>query len=565
MRIATSLLLASLLIACATSTKTEDQGGKTMDSQQGATAYLTAQENILKPLVTASNLAWYEASVSGSDEDWTKSQAAEDAVNGFLADADRFARVRALRDGGEITDPVVRRQLEVIYLSMLGKQVDTSLLAQITAIGAELEKGFNTYRGEVAGKKLTTNEVEQILRGSTDSAELQAAWEAQKGVGAVVAPKLKELVKLRNQVAKQLGFRDYYALKLAERELEEEKLLALFDQLDTLTRAPFLAHKAEVDRRLAKRLKLKPEQLMPWHYQNPFFQEPPDVFDTGLDAIYKQADTLELCRRFYGSIGMEVDDIIQRSSLYEKEGKTPHAFAADIDREGDIRVLANIVPGQQWQSTMVHELGHAVYDKYIDHKLPWTLRKATHPLTTEGLAMMLDRLVGNPRWAEALGLIDAAQRDKITPEAEAFLAFAPLQFSRWTQVMLRFERELYRDPDQDLDTLWWDMVEKYQGLKRPPGREAPDYASKIHLVVAPVYYHNYMLGELFSAQVHETIAAQGGKPAGETIYFGDASVGQLIIDKVIRPGALYRWDELTRRVTGRELGPEAFARRFTGE
>ena len=83
-----------------------------------------------------------------------------------------------------------------------------------------------------------------------------------------------------------------------------------------------------------------------------------------------------------------------------------------------------------------------------------------------------------------------------------------LIFSRWCQVMLRFEKGMYENPDQDLNKLWWDLVEKYQLVKRPPGRNAPDYASKIHIVSAPVYYHNYMMGELFASQVHHAIGRE---------------------------------------------------------
>jgi peptidyl-dipeptidase A len=427
-----------------------------------------------------------------------------------------------------------------------------------------VEQAFNTYRGKVGDKQVTQNDIMEILRTSTDSAELEAAWEAQKGVGPVVAPKLGRLVGLRNEVARRLGFRDYYALRIAENEQDEQQLLALFDELDRLTRDAFGRHKAEVDRRLAARLKLPVDQLMPWHYQNPFFQEPPAVFEIGLNAAYEKQDTLALCRSFYGSIGLEVDDILKRSDLYEKKGKSPHAFCVNIDRDGDVRVLANVVPGLEWQSTMVHELGHAVYEKYVDRSLPWLLRRASHALTTEGIAMMLDRLVANPHWAEAAGAIDAKKRAATVAEARARLAFAPLQFSRWAQVMLRFERAMYADPKQDLSALWWELVERYQALRRPPGRQAPDYASKIHLVVAPVYYHNYMMGELFAAQVHELLAQQQGKPPFEAVYFGDRQVGELLKTKVFGPGKRYRWDELVRHSTGKELSPEAFARRFAG-
>jgi peptidyl-dipeptidase A len=128
--------------------------------------------------------------------------------------------------------------------------------------------------------------------------------------------------------------------------------------------------------------------------------------------------------------------------------------------------------------------------------------------------------------------------------------------------MLRFERELYRDPSQDLNTLWWDLVEEYQAIKRPPNRDAPDYASKIHLVVAPVYYHNYMLGDLFAAQVHEAIAAELKSPPAETVYVGELAVGKLLKEKLFASGKLYPWHELTERITGKPLGADAFARRF---
>src|SRR5213082_2020165 len=83
-----------------------------------------------------------------------------------------------------------------------------------------------------------------------------------------------------------------------------------------------------------------------------------------------------------------------------------------------------------------------------------------------------------------------------------------LIFSRWCQVMLRFEKALYQDPERDLNALWWDLARTYQALHPPEGRDAPDYASKIHIVSAPAYYHNYMMGELFAAQVHHTIARE---------------------------------------------------------
>ena len=222
--------------------------------------------------------------------------------------------------------------------------------------------------------------------------------------------------------------------------------------------------------------------------------------------MYAKADILKLCRDFYAGIGLPIDDVIARSDLYEKPGKSPHAFCTDIDREGDVRVLANIVPNEYWMGTMLHELGHSVYSsKNIPHSVPYVLRTEAHILTTEGIAMLFERFSKDADWLQAMGVHvpDPAAFDRA---GARMLRAKLLVFSRWCQVMFRFEKALYDNPDQDLNTLWWDLVERYQMVHRPEGRNAPDYASKIHIVSAPAYYHNYLMGELFANQVLHAIA-----------------------------------------------------------
>ncbi len=135
-----------------------------------------------------------------------------------------------------------------------------------------------------------------------------------------------------------------------------------------------------------------------------------------------------------------------------------------------------------------------------------------------------------------------------------------LIFSRWCQVMFRFEKALYDNPEQDLNRVWWDLVEKYQELKRPEGRNEPDYASKIHIVSNPVYYHNYMLGELFASQVHHAIARDvlGGVDPATAVYVGNKAVGRFMRQRVFEPGCTLDWNQLTRHATGAELNSRAF-------
>src|SRR5262249_15748108 len=125
---------------------------------------------------------------------------------------------------------------------------------------------------------------------------------------------------------------------------------------------------------------------------------------------------------------------------------------------------------------------------------------------------------------------------------------------------------MYENPDQDLNKLWWDLVEKYQGLRRPPGRNAPDYASKIHVVNTPVYYHNYQMGQLFASQVHHAIAREvyHGADPQSVIYVDNKGVGEFMKKRVFAPGRSLNWNDLTKHATGEFLSAKAFAEDFRG-
>ena len=95
-----------------------------------------------------------------------------------------------------------------------------------------------------------------------------------------------------------------------------------------------------------------------------------------------------------------------------------------------------------------------------------------HILTTEGVAMMFERLSKRGAFLVKMGL--PVNDVKAFDEAAAkTLRYQLLIFSRWCQVMLRFEKGMYENPDQDLNKLWWDLVEKYQLVKRPAGPQCP--------------------------------------------------------------------------------------------
>ncbi len=538
------------------------------EANDEAAAFIKDHVAKIRPLEVQGGIAWWNANVTGKDEDFKKKEEAQNKIDEALSDAKAFARLKPFKeaaDKGAITDPLAARQVQLLYLQYLEKQVPPELLKKITAKANAVEQQFNVFRAKVDGQEIPDSKVRSTLKESTDSELRQKVWAASKVVGEAVRADLAELVTLRNDAAKQLGFDNFHVMMLTLNEQDGKELIKLFDDLDQLTKEPFTKAKADIDMRLAKKLNVKVDELMPWHYHDPFFQESPAVYDANLDAPYAKADILKLCSDFYKGVGLPIDDVIARSDLYEKKGKSPHAFCTDIDREGDVRVLANIVPNEYWMGTMLHELGHAVYSsKNIPQAVPYVLRGEAHILTTEGVAMQFERFSKSRSWLERMGV--KVENPQAFDEAAAKTQRNQLLiFSRWCQVMLRFEKAMYENPKQDLNALWWDLVEHYQQLKKPKGRNAPDYGSKIHICSAPVYYHNYMMGQLFASQVHHALAKDvynaGPKQA---LYIGEKKVGEFMRKKVFEPGRTKDWKALTKFATGEELNPKAFAKDFEG-
>ncbi len=521
--------------------------------------FISVYELKAVPLYRESALASWNANITGTNEDWAKSEKASFEFAKIFSDSTAFADLKEIKESGLVQDSILARQLELLYNAYLGGQVDTSLIAEQIRMETGISKKYSNFRANINGKELSDNQIEDKLRNSTVSKELQTAWEGHKMIGPVVAEDIIKLVKHRNTIAQKIGFSNYHEMSLKLSGQDPVEVTAIFDELDNLTRDNFAHLKGEIDTYFAKRYKISTSELRPWHYQNRYFQEAPKIYPVDFDKYYEKQDPVKLASAFYDGIGLNVDAIVAKSDLYEKPGKNQHAFSTDIDRAGDVRTLDNIKPDSYWMNTILHELGHGVYSYYTDRTLPFTLRDAAHTFTTEAIANLFGRLATDPQWMLNMGIIDAKESEKIADDSRKALRLQMLVFSRWAQVMYRFEKSMYENPDQDLNQLWWNTVEKYQMLAKPEGRNMPDWATKIHVALYPCYYHNYLLGELLASQWYSYITTNISKNQS---FVGDKTVGNYLKEKVFMPGARYYWNDMIEKSTGEKLTAKYYAKQF---
>ena len=506
----------------------------------------------LAPLERDLHRAFWTASTDASPKTSAARQRAEEALLAALGDPELFAEVKGALAGTGAPAGLTRRALEQASLDLLANQIPEGDRAELVALQAKVEHAFSTVRGRVGGRELANNELERILATADDPARRRAAWEAGKQVGAAVADDVLALVELRNRVATKRGYRDWFAFALAGGDIDEAWLERTLDEVELATREPFLAAKAELDARLSARFGVAADELSPWHYGDLFFQRYDGEGEADLGPLLEGADTVGLTVATYDSMGLETRHLLERSDLHPRSGKDQHAFCLDVDRAGDIRVLANLAPGEEWLDVLLHEVGHAVYDDHIDRSLPWVLRRPPQPLVTEAVALMLGRLRRDPEFLVGVLGADTAAAAALTGPSREVLRTGQLVFARWCLVVVRFERALYADPGADLTSTWWDLVASLQGLRRPAGRTAPDWASKIHLAVAPVYYQSYLLGELLASQLDQAVRAHAGG------FVGRPEAGAFLAERVFAPGATRSWRDLVASATGSPLGSAAF-------
>ncbi len=475
----------------------------------------------------------------------------------LYSDPTIYDKLTSLDQDESITNPLLKRVLNVLIRSFKSNMLPEEMIKEISTKEALLSQAYGTFRPTFEGKKVSENDLLDILKNENDIDRRKRTWAASKEIGNHLAPQILKIVKLRNNAAHRLGYSDYYSMQLELQEVDKKWLLSIFNELAEASQEAYRSTLNHINAQLANRYKVPIMSLGPWAWSDPFCQEDPLASDFGFDNLLEEIDTVKVCQDFYHTIRLHIKNIIPQSDLFERQNKNQHAFCLHLDRYDDVRILANIRPSFRWLDTMLHELGHGVYDLGYDPQLPWILRDPPHMITTEAMALIAGRQAYDPRYLQAI-LPNVKGLEKILRQIKESQNRRQLLFSRWVMVMVHFEANLYANPEQDLNALWWSLVQKYQGICPPARIEQNDWATKYHIGLAPVYYHSYLLGEMFASMLQETLF----EITNTTGLYGNEKVGAFLQEKLFRPGNRFSWNKLIQYCTQKELEGGAWLREF---
>ena len=281
------------------------------------------------------------------------------------------------------------------------------------------------------------------------------------------------------------------------------------------------------------------------------------------ESVYKPLDPAKVCRAFYDGIGLPIDDVLRAAICTKRRAKIRTLFPSISIGGATFACWRTSCPAANgwaprctsWATPPIPSTSPLQPALRAAHRRPSAVYRRGGD---DVRAVCAERGLAAGRWGRRCRIRSGSARAAAKLRRNRLLVF-----SRYCQVMFRFEMALYDNPEQDLNRLWWDLVEKYQEIRRPEGRNEPDFASKYPPRSAPrpitittcwarcsprrcITRWFARCCRAFSRAGAIYVRQSGGRTVHEAAVF--------------QPGLTLNWNDLTRHATGDAVEPQGARR-----
>lgn len=428
------------------------------------------------------------------------------------------------------------------------------------------------YTDPVSGEFVEASSVALALkmRVEKDGDLRKAAFEGLQSIEPFVLDNgFIEVVRLRNRLARKLGYVDYYDWKVSINEgFGKDRLFEILDDLAVRT--------AEACRRSVEELVEEKGDagVEPWNF--PYYTS--GDLTAEIDPYFPFGESFARWGRSFAALGIEYAGATLQLDLVDRRGKYSNGFMHgtyptwvenDTFHPARINFTANAVPGQigsgqRATQTFFHEGGHAAHFSNIRMPAPCFSQEfaPTSVAFAETQSMFLDSILGDADWL----IRYAKNRDGETIPVDLIRKGGQKE-QIWRAWRLRSmlavcyaEKAIYEMSDENLIPGY--ILETLRGVEQKmmmvPAAPRP-LLSVPHLLSgeASAYYHGYILAEMAVYQTREYFLEKYG-------YITDnPEVGPELQQVYWREGNSKGFLEFVEALTGRPFSAEATARVVT--
>lgn len=536
-------------------------------------------------LVYKSQLADWKANteiVEGDETNGKLAAAAAEKLAAFTGSKENIDGARLyLAEKSQLTDLQVRQLESILFNAANNPATAGDLVSKRISLDTQQTEKLYGFDFKLDGKSVSTNQLDDILKTSTDIEQRRRAWEASKEVGPGLKAGLAEQRDLRNRIVKSLGYSSYFGYQVSEYGMSSAEMRQLVDRINKELRPLYRELHTYARYELARRYnKPVPDKIPADWLPNRWGQDwSPMVTVAGfdVDSALKQKSPEWIVRQgedFYVSLGFPKlpQSFWDKSSLYPAPPGAPykknnHASAWHLDLNNDIRSLMSVEPNAEWYETAHHELGHIYYYiSYTNPDVPVLLRSGANRAYHEAMGSLMGLASMQRPYLESRGILEKGVKvdpdEVLLREALNYVVFIPFAAG----VMPGFELDLYEKniPESRFNKTWWDLAGRYQGIAPPTarGENYCDACTKTHIIDDPAGYYDYALSIVILFQLHDHIARNILKQDPHaTNYYGNKQVGDFLRD-IMRPGASRDWRIVLKEKTGEDLSAKAMLRYF---
>ena len=437
--------------------------------------------------------------------------------------------------------------------------------------------GDGTLDQEAPNGTIHIGQASDIIAKSDDPELLQTIWDGWRTISKSMKSDYADMVKIINRGSKELGFKDAGDLWRAGYDMEAEafskeadrlwgQVKPLYDELHCYVRA-------ELNEKYGDQVVPLDEPIRADLLGNMWGQSWGNIYDDVapdgaakgvdvskllVDAGYDAKKMVEVAEQFFTSMGFEeLPDTFWQRSLFTKPQDRDvvcHASAWNLDNEEDVRIKMCIKVDAEDFVTVHHELGHNIYQRaYKDQSFFYKdgANDGFHEAIGDMIALSI-----TPEYLVKIGLLDEADLPGedadlalLMRQAIDKVAFLPFGLMvdqwRWKVFDGTYTPSEYNEG-------WWELREKYQGLKPPNNRptDAFDPGAKYH-IPGNTPYMRYFLAHILQFQFHKAACEQAGfeGPLHRCSVYGNKDVGETF-NAMMEMGASKPWPDALEAFTG---------------
>jgi peptidyl-dipeptidase A len=586
---AAAVLALALLGACAREPGAAANAAPTVEPKETAEEFVARTDHDLAALAREAQAAAFTADAFITPDTQLLNERASERYRAYLG----RAAAEAQRYAGQPLAPATARALLKLRLEVATPApADPGKRARLAQLESRLEAmyGQGKYCPRGPGSCRTLEQLAQTLATSRNYQELTDAWKGWHGAAAGMRDSYTELVRLSNEGARELGFRDLGLMWRAGYDMSPEEFAALSERLWSEVKPLYDALHCYARARLAQRYgaeRVAPRRPIPaqllgnmWGQQwsgiyadilRPYPAAGAESTTAALES--QQWDAVRMARSaeaFYTSLGFAPlpQSFWQRSLLARPRDRelACRASAWDMASAGDVRIRACLQPTEADLNTIYHELGHVYY--YLSYAgQPYLYRDGANDGFHEAIGDTVNLSV-TPAYLARIGLARAPapgretlinQQMKMALQKIAFLPFGRLVDEwRWQVFSGAITPEHY-------NSAWWELRRRYQGVAPPVARSEADFdpGSKYH-IPANKPYTRYFLAIILQFQFHKALCEAAGHhgPLYECSNYGSRAAGERLA-AMLRLGASVPWQEALEKLTGtREMDAGAIREYF---